>query len=67
MNVSNLRWNKVDITLATKCNKCISHKWNKEDVIITLRSYVKITLGSWPRLTLVSYVIKPCRWGQEIT
>ena len=34
-----------------------SYKWNKENLIITFRSYVRITLGSCVRLTLDSYVI----------
>ena len=34
-------------------------KWNKEKVISTCRSYIKVMLRSCIRLTLGSYVIKP--------
>ena len=48
---------------------------DKENVIITVRryvrimfgSYVRLTLSSYIRLTLGSYVIKPCEWDQSIT
>ena len=37
----------------------------KRKQIITFWSYVRITLGSCVRLTLVSYIIKLCKWDQE--
>ena len=30
------------------------------------QSYGRITLGSCVRLTLGSYLIKPCKWDQKI-
>ena len=35
--------------------------------MITFWTYIRITLGSCVRLTLGSYVIKPCKWDQKIT
>ena len=43
------------------------YKWNKENVLITFRSFIRITLGSCVRLTLGSYAIKPCKCDQKIT
>ena len=43
------------------------YKWNKENVIITFRSYIRITLGNCVKLTSGSYVIKPSIWDQKIT
>ena len=37
------------------------YKWNIENVIITFRSYVRITLGSCISLMLDNYVIKRCK------
>ena len=43
------------------------YKWNNENEIIRFGSYVRIMLGSCIRLTLSSYVIKPCKWEKKLS
>ena len=41
------------------------YELNKENIIITFRSYARIMLRSCPGLTLGSYIIKPCKWHKK--
>ena len=43
------------------------YKLNKENMVIRFRNKVIIMLGSYVRLTLGSYIIKPCKWDEKIT
>ena len=43
------------------------YKLNKENMIIRFRNKVMIMLESYVRLTLGSYIIKPCKWYQKMT
>ena len=43
------------------------YKWDKENVMLMFRSYLRIITGSYGSLTLDSYIIKPCKWNQKMT
>ena len=77
MNVSNLRRNMGKIVSENYVIKSlkwdhriiknyVSNKWDKENVMIMFRSYLRIITGSYGSLTLDSYIIKPCKWNQKM-